>query len=305
MKNKILVCGAGAVGGYFGGRLAQNPENDVIFLAHGKTYQNLINYGLRIKSISGDFTLKANAVNDPVNLEPVFDYLLICVKLYNNKELLEKIIHLFSDNVITVTLQNGLSGYEELKDMVKKKNNLLQGICRISSELRSDGIIYHTALGKIITGEYYGYGKKASMKLLKLFTDSSVKGVISDNFKLEIWVKYAWNAIFNTLTALHMKSTDELFADDNLKTQIIKLYGEISEIAETQHVKFGNNEYKMIISDTMNLGKFQTSSYFDRFNGKKTEVPMFLSFLKTLAVRNNIETRFLNELIKITEKEKL
>jgi 2-dehydropantoate 2-reductase len=305
MKNKILICGAGAIGGYFGGRLAQNPDNEVTFLSRGKTYSNLTGQGLIIKSIHGDFSIKVNAVNEPLNLKPAFDYIFICVKLYDSAELFENINHIFTNDVITVTLQNGLSGYEELKKFVKDRNNLLQGICKISSELKSDGIIYHTALGKIITGELGGFGKDAALRLCKLLSDSSVVTVLSENFKTDVWVKYAWNVIFNTLTALYMKSADELFEDEKLRLKVFQLYNTISEIAETQDVYFGDKEYKMIISDTKNLKKFYTSAYFDRSKGKRTEVPLFLSFLKTLAENNGKETNLLKDLIEITEKERL
>jgi 2-dehydropantoate 2-reductase len=305
MKTRFLVCGAGAIGGYFGGRLAQNPHNEVTFLSRGQTYRNLVENGLTIKSIHGDFNIKVNTIEDPGKLNPLFDFIFICVKLYDNSELFKSIKHLFKQDVITVTLQNGLSGYEELKNYIPDRNNLLQGICKISSEMKSDGIIYHTALGKLITGEYQGYGKKASMKLVKLFSDSAVKIIISDDFKQDIWIKYAWNAIFNSLTALYMISADELFNDENYRLQVFKLYEAFSEIAETQGVIFGGKEYKMIITDTMNLEKFQTSAYFDRRNGKKTEVPYFLTYLKTLAVKYNLENNYLIEFSKIIEKEGL
>ncbi|MCI0473345.1 MAG: ketopantoate reductase family protein [Ignavibacteria bacterium] len=303
MKNKILICGTGAIGGYFGGRLAQNPDNDVTFLSRGQTYRNLTDNGLIVKSIHGDFSTKVNAVNEHLSLKPVYDYVFICIKLYDNGGLFEKINHLFNSNVIVVTLQNGLSGYDELKMYVKNRDNLLQGICKISSELKSDGIIYHTALGKIITGEIDGNGKDAALRLCKLMSDSSVLTVLSDNFNTDVWVKFAWNAIFNTLTALYMKSTDELFEDEKLNPLIYKLYEAVSEIAETQGVYFGDKEYKMIITDTMNLGKFQTSAYFDRRNGKKTEIPFFLGSLISIMKKSGIKSNYVYSISELVRQK--
>jgi len=218
---------------------------------------------------------------------------------------LESIKHLFNDNVITVTLQNGLYGLEELKKYVSDRNKLLQGICRISSELKPDGIIYHTALGKIITGEYEDYGKDASKKLCSLLTESGIKSILSDDLKRDIWVKYTWNAIYNSLTALHMKSADSLFNNENTRNVVFKLYDAIKEIAGTQGVIFGGKEYKLIITDTMSLPHFQTSAYYDRRNGKKTEVQYFLTYLKTLAVEYNLENNYLIEFSVIIENEGL
>ncbi|MCU0371729.1 MAG: ketopantoate reductase family protein [Ignavibacteria bacterium] len=302
MRTKILVCGAGAVGGYFGGRLAQNPDNEVTFLSRGQTFRNLSRQGLIVKSIHGDFSIKINAVDDTGKLKPVFDYIFVCTKLYDSSELLRSIKHLFTEKTISVTLQNGLPGYEELKKYVKDRDNLLLGICKISSELKSDGVIYHTALGKILTGEYEGSGKAAAKKLNCLLNGSEIKSVIADNFKTDVWVKYAWNSIFNSLSALYMKSADELFRNENTKAQIFKLYDALREIAGYQGVQFGEREYKMIISDTMGLSNFYTSAFFDRRNGRKTEIPYFLSYLISLADEHGLKDNYLNEFVKLTEK---
>jgi 2-dehydropantoate 2-reductase len=305
MRTKILVCGAGAVGGYFGGRLAQNPDNEVTFLSRGKTYGNLVRQGLIVKSIHGDFSLNVNAVDDTGRLNPVFDYIFVCTKLYDSSELLRSMKHLFTEKTITVTLQNGLRGYEELKKYVKNRYNLLLGVCKISTELKSDGVIYHTALGKILTGEFEGFGRAAAGKLNSLLNGSGIKSVIAVNFKTEVWVKYAWNAIFNSLSALYMKSADELFRNENTNAQIFKLYDALREIACTQGVKFGDREYKMIIADTMELRNFNTSAFFDRRNGRKTEIPYFLSYLIEIADKHRLKNNYLKEFVNLTEKDGL
>lgn len=294
-NNKILICGAGAIGGYFGGRLALNFKNKVIFLARGNQYKNLRENGLRVKSIHGDFEISANVIDNPIFLESDFDFIFICVKLYDTDELIESIKDLLKSGSVIVTLQNGLYGFEKLKKYVNNPDLLVQGICRISSELKSDGIIYHSALGKILTGEFEGYGKTSSRKLFDLLVGSSVKSVLSDDFKREVWVKYAWNAIFNSLTAFYMMPADSLFKNEKSKDMVFRLYDSISKIALTQGVMFGEKEYKLIIIDTINLKDFFTSAYFDRKRGKKTEIPYLLSYLVKLAEENNLKDNFILE----------
>jgi 2-dehydropantoate 2-reductase len=66
---KVAVIGAGAVGGYFGGRLA-SAGNDVVFLVRGKTLEALRCGPLRVKSINGNFEVRVAATDDPARIEP-------------------------------------------------------------------------------------------------------------------------------------------------------------------------------------------------------------------------------------------
>jgi ketopantoate reductase PanE/ApbA-like protein len=77
---RIAVYGAGGVGGYFGGRLAQAGA-DVHFIARGAQLQALREHGLRVRSVKGDFEVQAPATDDPADVGPC-DFVLFCVKTW-------------------------------------------------------------------------------------------------------------------------------------------------------------------------------------------------------------------------------
>jgi 2-dehydropantoate 2-reductase len=78
---RIAVYGAGGVGGYFGGRLAQAGA-DVHFIARGAHLKALRQNGLRVRSVKGDFELQASATDDPADVGPC-DVVLFCVKTFD------------------------------------------------------------------------------------------------------------------------------------------------------------------------------------------------------------------------------
>ena len=97
---KIAVIGAGAVGGYFGGRLAANG-NDVTFLVRGKTFEALRDRPLRVKSINGDFEVRAAATNEPAEI--LANIVLVAVKAWLVSQAAEAIRKMGSSRSIRTT----------------------------------------------------------------------------------------------------------------------------------------------------------------------------------------------------------
>ena len=103
---KIAVIGAGAVGGYFGGRLAQ-AGNDVVFLVRGATFEALKAGPLRVKSVNGNFDIPVGATDKPAEVGGV-DAVLVAVKAWQVPEAAEAIQKMPTQNSVVVPLQNGV-----------------------------------------------------------------------------------------------------------------------------------------------------------------------------------------------------
>jgi len=294
-ENKnILIAGTGAIGGYFGGKLSQNKKLNVFFLSRGETLKKLQTNGLIIKSIDKDFKINISVSDNPKDFNIDFDYIFISVKSQDTLSLLKILEPVVSEKTQILTLQNGLYNYNLLKDRYGIEK-VLQGICKIGVEM-IDGIVNHSSLGIIITGEENGKRTQRISELEELFRSSDIKIIISDNIKKEIWIKFGWNVIFNSMTAIYMKTVDELFANDNFPDTIDALYKEFSLIAKSQGVELGEEGYKKIISDSKELGKFKTSAYQDKIKGKPLEIEYFLDDVLNIARK---------EMISIPEFEKL
>jgi 2-dehydropantoate 2-reductase len=114
---RVAVMAAGAVGGYFGGRLAA-AGHDVAFIARGAHRVAMRRDGLKIESGLGDFHLKdVNVSDDPKQVGPV-DVVLFAVKLWDTEIAGEQTLPLVGPNTRVVTLQNGVDSVERLAPML-------------------------------------------------------------------------------------------------------------------------------------------------------------------------------------------
>ena len=295
---KILIVGTGAIGGYFGGRLSQNPGNEVFFLARGKNLSNLKKNGLIIKSINGNAKLVINVSDNPEKFRTNFDLILISVKSYDTANIIKQIKKVVNKNTIVLSLQNGIDNYKKLIKAFGK-SRVLQGICRIAVEMTGNSVISHTALGIIVIGEE---DKKKSARINNLnniFTESDIKCKISEDIIKDIWVKYGWNCIFNTLTGITAITADKFFADAESEKIIYDFYNEFKKIAKSEGIILNKEDEIKIIDDTRKFTIFKTSTYQDRLKGKKLEFETFTGYLVKLADKNHIEVPIIRALHKI------
>jgi len=287
-KPKILIAGTGALGGYFGGRLAQNNNYKVHFLSRGNTLKLLKKNGLSVKSIHGDFKIKISVSDNSSSFKTKFDYVILCVKSNDTENLIPSLKKVVTKNTQFISVQNGIYNYNLLKKEFGK-SRVLQTVSRIASDMKGHTVI-HTALGIIVTGEMNGKISRRIKTVSELLSVPGVKCKISDNILHEIWVKLTWNTIFNSLTAIAFARVEDLFTDRKIVRLINDLYDEISAVAESLGIEFSKEDYKKIVTDTKTIGISKTSSYQDREKGRPTEVSYFTSEILKIAAKKKIET---------------
>ena len=152
---RVAVVGSGAVGGYFGAKLAQGGQ-DVTFIARGAHLAAIREHGLRIQSAKlGDFTVHAPAVDDPAEIGPV-DLVLFTVKAYDNQTALNLLGPLVGESSVVLTLQNGVDSADEVASAVGRAR-VLGGTTYVATALASPGVIVQTGVHRsIIFGEVFG-----------------------------------------------------------------------------------------------------------------------------------------------------
>lgn len=287
-ETTILIAGTGAIGGYFGGRLALNPNLDVSFLSRGEAYRKFYKKGLIVKSIYGDFSIKPKVSDNPENFNKKFDYIFVCVKSFDTEGIINQIRDIVCEDTQIITLQNGIGNYEKLCKSFGKRR-VVQGVCKIGVEMDENFIIHHTSLGMIVIGEINRKRSKRILSLDSILSSSDIKCKISDNIKHEIWVKFCWNCIFNSLTSCLLVTVDKLFVSKDVENILIEMFKEIKKLAESEGIIFGDYDYKRIIDDSKNLKDFKTSAYQDRIKNRRIEITFFSESLKTLAAKHNIK----------------
>ena len=186
---RIVVFGAGGVGGYFGGRLALAGE-DVFFIARGEHLQAIQSKGLRVESICGDFTVgPVQATQDPSSVG-IVDVVLVAVKAWQVSEAAEAMRPMVGLNTIVVPLQNGVDAPGELAAVLGERP-VLGGLCRIASSLVAPGQIRHTAIQpQVIFGELGGSASQRAEPLRAAFEGAGVAAEISSDIQAAMWAKF-------------------------------------------------------------------------------------------------------------------
>lgn len=301
---KILVYGTGAVGGYFGGRLALNDDNDVSFIARSN-FDLLKKDGLNVKSVDGDFSTKVKVFKSPRDVKSSPDLVLICTKSQDTEEVIEKLKNSISERTEILSLQNGLTNYDKLRKAFGR-TRVVRGFCYIGSEMLDNGTITHTSNGYIVIGESPGIPGKLIEKLEGIFRDSGVKVKVSKDIIHDIWDKFSWNCVYNVLCTLIEAKSDKLFSNPNTEKLTIEVYNEVKALAAAYGVKFTQKDYDNVITRGKTGGvSFKPSTLQDRIKGKPLEYEAFTGDVIRLAKKKGVSVpvnKVLYSLLKGIEK---
>ena len=200
------VIGMGAIGGYYGGRLAQ-AGREVHFLMHSD-YQYVLQNGLRVDSCDGDFHLPHINAYAAAKDMPKTDVIIVGLKSVRNHdvlpELLRPVIH---DNSIVILIQNGI-GLEEDLQKVFPGLQIVAGLAFICSAKVGPGHVSHQCYGSINLGNY-SCNQEQFQVLLQDITDAGIQAA-EVPYQEARWKKAVWNMPFNGMTVALNTSTDRL-----------------------------------------------------------------------------------------------
>ena len=198
---RIAVFGTGAVGGYFGGRLAQAGE-DVVFIARGAQLQALRERGLRVESPKGDFSMvPARATGDPAQVGTV-DAVLVGVKAWQVPEAAEAMRPLVGPDTFVVPLQNGVEAPGQLAAVLGAEY-VLGGLCRIVSFLVEPGHVRHAGLEPYVAfGELDDRPSERAERLRAAFARAGVTAEVPSDIRVAMWGKFLFIASFSGVGAV-------------------------------------------------------------------------------------------------------
>ncbi|MDT8861132.1 ketopantoate reductase family protein [Alkalihalobacillus sp. MEB130] len=284
----IVVLGAGAVGGYFGSKLAAN-EN-VTFLVRPKRVKQLKKRGLRVQSTYGNFTIQPCI---EVEAEKVISPQLVIVALKNYQ--LEQAVP-----QLETLVQNGakilplLNGVEHLDFLVSKfgEQQVLGGICYIESTLNEENDIIHTSqLHDVVFGPISDGDKPLLSNIRESFEQAAIPVTLSETIVVDMWKKFIFLSTLSGITSVSRKPIVVALADPKLSQFSLDLIKEVVEIARAKEVKLPGDIVDTIFVKLENLSPTMTSSmHRDLEKGMPIELDSLQGFLVRSAEKYSIET---------------
>jgi 2-dehydropantoate 2-reductase len=186
---RVAVFGTGAVGGYFGGRLAQAGE-DVIFIARGEHLRAIQDHGLRVDSIKGDFVVRPAQATDEPQRVGVVDVVLVGVKAWQVSEAAEAMRPMLGPDTCVVPLQNGVEAATQLAAVLGERH-VLGGFCRLGSHILGPGHIHHDGADPYVAfGELDNRPSQRAEQLRQAFARAAgVTAEIPPDIQAATWEK--------------------------------------------------------------------------------------------------------------------
>ncbi len=199
------VIGSGAIGGYYGGKLAKAGQ-EVHFLFRSD-YEYVKKNGLQVDSCDGSFHIQANAYNNTADM-PQCDVVLVCLKSVNNDKLKELLPPLLHPRTLVVLIQNGI-GVEEDVQRDFPGVQLAAGLAFICSAKTEHGRVNHQCYGSINLANYSCKGEALMQAVVSEFREAGIETGLVEYHEAR-WKKAVWNMPFNGMTVALHAQTDEL-----------------------------------------------------------------------------------------------
>jgi 2-dehydropantoate 2-reductase len=269
---KIAVFGAGGVGGYFGGKLAQAGE-EVTFIARGEHLVSIQTGGLKVDSIKGDFVVKpAHATDDPRRVGAV-DVVLVAVKGWQVAEAARAMRPLVGSATLVVPLLNGVEAPDQLAEMLGRQA-VGGGLCRISSFIAGTGHVRHVGIEPYVAfGELDGGESERCQLLLRAFERAEVKAEIPADIRIAMWDKFLFIAAFSGAGAVTRAPAGGMRAIPETRALLESAMQEIVAVAQAHHIGLPADSVAktMAFIDEMQEG-VQASMQRDILEGRPSEL---------------------------------
>src|SRR5678815_2161925 len=258
---RIAVVGTGAIGSFYGGKLAVGGR-DVHFLVRGG-FDQIKRSGISICGKKENFHVaNAQVYQTAMEIGPC-DLVLIALKATNNDIMLEVIPPLLHRDTILLTLQNGL-GNEEFLAQHFGAERVMGGLCFICLNRISPGLIEHLDYGYLTIGEFTGPPKSHTRAVVREFQESGVTCRVVDNLMQERWGKLVWNIPFNGLTiAADGITTEDILQDDSLHSAALASMNEVIEGAKSCGYNLPGDVAVEHMKRTETMGPYKPSTLLD------------------------------------------
>jgi 2-dehydropantoate 2-reductase len=232
---RIAVLAAGAVGGYFGARLAQ-AGHQVAFVARGRQLEALRTHGLRVASPLGDVHLPQVDVTDqPARIGPV-DLVLFGVKLWDTATAAEASKPLLGGETGVVSFQNGVVK-DDILGQALGAEHVIGGVCYISATIAEPGLIRHSGtLAKLVFGEYDGSLSPRVRQFRDACADSGIDAEASDQIEQAIWEKFVFIVGLSGTTSLARSAVGPIRSHPRSRAFLHDVLAEVVNVARAQGV---------------------------------------------------------------------
>jgi len=277
MPMRVLMVGAGSVGGFIGAHLA-HAGVDVSFLLRPRTCEAVRSRGLILRSGSTSFTVHPPVATDPSELATP-DVIMLGVKCYDLDQVIQQIGPMLKKDTVILTFQNGIDTEERLMAAFQG-DRVVAGVIYVYTRIAEPGVIDHFARGQVTIGELSGNTDTPRITALRdLFANTPIPCKISRDMTRVKWEKMCWNVVFNPLTVLLNDSVARALDHDETLSMITDIVKETMLVAERFGVTLPPETAHTVVHNTQAIRDIHTSMFDDWKAGRQTEIEYLNGYL--------------------------
>ena len=286
---KFAILGSGAVGGYYGAKLAR-AGHDVTFVARGAHLEAIRARGLEIRSaVLGDFTVHAPAEEDTARVGPV-DVVVFAVKMYDADVAAAALAALVGPQTVVVPFQNGVESVDILSRHVPVAN-VAGGVAYITAVITEPGVIRHTVMDQLIFGELRGGRSTRLERLLDVCLRAGFQARLSEDVNIDIWSKFVRLTVFSGMTSVTRSSIGVVRSDPDLQAMAEMGWREGLEVARACGVALPSSTLDEIHTMWTSMSPQAKSSMLeDLERGHRLELPWLSGAIVRLGEARGVPT---------------
>lgn len=278
---KIAVVGAGAVGCYYGGLLAQSGHH-VMLIGRPAHVNAICANGLVLERESGKEYIRLDASTDPDAVKGA-DLILVCVKSADTGDVAVQIAPHVSPSAQILSLQNSVGNAQILRDVVGCP--VIAAAVYVGTEMAGPGHVRHHGQGSLMIGN-----GQESKTLGALFEAAGIPTKVSEDIEAVLWAKLTVNCAYNALSAITDQPYGKLTAQAEVRELITNIVAECEAVARACGVKVfdGQLQRVMAVGDSM-AGQFSSTAQ-DLRRGRPTEIDYLNGHIVRQGAANEIPT---------------
>jgi 2-dehydropantoate 2-reductase len=288
---RIAVMAAGAVGGYFGARMAA-AGHDVFFIARGAHHDAMLKNGLTVESVHGDVHLeKPNVTDHPAQVGPV-DVVLFAVKLWDTEKAAEQARPLLGPNTRVITLQNGVDSYERIAPIVGKER-AIAGVTYVVTVIDRPGVIKQTSkFQSIICGTSDGRPDAHLQAFVDAAKAANIPITLSDDIERDRWHKFIFLSGTSGVTAISRNPMGPILSDPDTRALLRNIMRETLAVGKAKGVALDDGfvDERMAFADKNVPATMKASMANDLDRGNRLELDWLAGEVCRLGKELNVPT---------------
>lgn len=302
---RVCVFGAGAVGCFYGARLAEAGA-PVTLVARPAHVRAINAEGLLFESAGTRRRVPLRASTDPEALREA-DLVLVCVKTRDTAEAARTIAQHLKPGAIVVSLQNGIDNVERMRAAAGL--DPLAAVVYVATSMGGPGHLVHSGRGDLVIGEIPGHAAPEDLRagaVARCFERAGVPCPVSEDVRSALWTKLTMNCVYNAMSGLGRAAYGRILAESGSHGVIRDLVAECAAVARAEGIKL--EPEPVLFEAAVRLGEAMAAQYSstaqDLLAGKPTEIDALNGVIVTRAAEHGIPVplnRVLHLLVRLLE----